>query len=1673
MTLPSRFPIRARLAALAATLAAAVCSVANAQVRIENTARIDVTTTDGRALSVASNTVSLDRSLLKRPTKLSIDLLPVGYMPSGWRCETSPKIQFIPAPIDPETLAAAPRMETFDIHEPVIIVLDADNSNRDPTVRETLWVDVGTGRLDFKLPLLETAANTGVFAGAVPAVDDQAEPEHAACSLHLRRGDTLSLSFAENDHSFASKFSVLIDPAGYVFDSSNGTLIDGATVRLLDDSGNPATVFGDDGVSAYPSTVISGAEVRDASGRVYPGTPGHYRFPLAAPGHYRIKVEPPKSHVAPSTAPRDEVRKLTDPAGAPFILIDASWGATFELKDPDPVYADIPVDPILRAFSGETMLLTKTASVRDASPGDFVQYRVTGSNRGTTALPPTVIEDVLPAGLRYERGSTRGTAEPQVASDARTLRFPFPALAANQSTEITYVVSIAPGAPKGEALNRVRVAAPSRVTSNEAAASVRIRPLLFTDAMTIIGRVTEGGCNDPAAKRRGVAGVRVVLQDGTFVITDRDGLYHFEGVRPGTHVVQMDRTSIPDTHDAVACDVDTRQARNPVSRFVEGVGGVLKRVDFQLRPNGKRAAAADTLPVAVADDATAAGSRDWLAGLTPGTDWVFPDVDHNPRAPSLRVVIKHRPDQRVALSVNGEQSDPLAFDGSDADGARGVAITRWSNLSIGPGANRLTARVLDADGRIAATLERTVTMSGPGVRATFDQAKSRLVADGSTRPLVAVRVTDKDGRPVRAGTLVPFRVDQPYRAAIDVATEQGRQFAGGKPAEATARVVGDDGYAFLPIEPTTVAGALRLDVLLSEEKQVRRSEVNAWLSAAARGWTVVGFGKGTIGYDTLSRRASALPRSERDRVVTDGQLALYAKGRVKGSWLLTLAYDSDRAYDPDRGLLGVIDPDRYYTVYGDGTVQGYDAPTRRKLYLRLERREFYALFGDFETGLTATQLTRYSRTLNGVKAAYQSRRIRFDGFAATTDTRYSRDEIQGNGLSGPYRLGGRNIVPNSDKVRVETRDRFRSERIVATRQLTRHIDYDIDATRGTLRFREPVLSRDSGLNPNFIVVDYEVDNGRASKFVAAGRAAAKLADGRVELGAGAIRDNTQGHATVLGADLRARLARDTEVRGEVATGGRGGLGDGLAYLAEVEHHGGGIDLLGYVRRQDADFGVGQQNIVEAATSKVGLDGRIQLTDRLSLTGTGWYQDMLGGPASRIASDLRLELRRATGTVFVGGQFAADRGGDGGDRDSRLLTLGGSQALFDGKLTLAAQTQVAPGGDKASVDFPARHQLTASWKVKPGIRLISGYEIAEGQDFTAHTAQIGFDVAPWRGAKLMSTLNQQALGGGENGGRTYAQYGLSQSLPLGRHWTVDATLDASSTVRGAIPAGGVINAFQPVASGGFIGQDQLNGDYAAVTLGATYRAASWTWNGRVEHRSGDAGTRWGLTTNALRSLGEGKTLAGGLRAYTLRDERGARATYATADIALAWRPLDSRWSLLDRFELRHDRADAGFTSNNVLGVPASGRIDEVTTRFINNLALNFRNGAEGVGHGVEATLYYGSKYVVGRYDRQEYTGYVDATGAEVRVDLSSRVDLGMQASVQHAWDRGAWSLSAGPSVGLSPAKDVWVTAGYNVAGYRDREFEDDRYTRRGAYLTVRMKFDELGLGAAARRLMGRR
>ncbi|WP_404338457.1 hypothetical protein AB2M62_06005 [Sphingomonas sp. MMS12-HWE2-04] len=1638
-------------------LAIATLSIPTAGAQtIRNTATLSFQSIAGRQ-QIASNTVTLDRA--KRPTAMRFHEIPAGYEYSGLDCQIEPTLQFTPSRVSPAQLASAPPLAAIQRGQALIVELDAQAENRDPLKADIAWINVSAGDLTVRLPLTETAENTGTFAGGISK--SGTHPEFAPCDLAKRAtGSKIVVSFTGSEDSFESDAIVLVDPEGYVFNSFSGELIDGATVTLMDNAtGLPAAmVYGDDGMSAYPNTVLSGGSATDASGQVYAFTKGNFRFPLAPIGNYRLQVTPPAGYSAPSRVAQDVVSKLIGPPGA-FRISDASYGGVFALADPEPVHIDIPIDPMpKRAILVNELVLEKTASVREASPGEFVQYRLDLKNVSSEATVGRVaINDVLPAGLRYRPGTTRGAAEPTLSADGKTLTFELPRMKGQSSTAISYILSVVPGARQGEAVNRAR-AWTAAGGSNEASASVRIQPLLMTDAMTLTGRVTEGGCGDPLRGRKGVAGIRIVLEDGSFTVTDANGLYHFEGVRAGTHVVQIDTASIPATHKPATCDRDTRSAGSDISRFVEGTGGSLQRADFQLVLTGAKAVAADALPVTQSDDAVAAGNRaDWLDRATPGIDWLFPEMDHNPRSPAIRVVIRHQPGQRVALTINGKPVDALSFDGTDGDAARGVAISRWSGVPLAARDNRLQARVLDAAGNTVASLDRVVHYGNVPLRAELVAEKSRLVADGLTSPLIAIRVTDRDGKPVRAGTMVPFRVDQPYAAAQEVAAQQGRALAGLDRTQATARVIGDEGLAFVALQPTSQAGSAHITIKLADEDLSQVSEIKAFLAAPARDWMIVGFARGTTGFDVLSSKGSALRGADRHPIATDGQIALYAKGRIKGSWLLSMAYDSDRAYDPDRGLLGTIDPNRYYTVYGDASAQAYDAPTRGKLYLRLERKAFYALFGDFETGLVDTRLTRYSRTLNGVKAEASGNTVSFSAFAAHDDDRYGRDEIQGNGLSGPYRLSARDIVPNSDKIALETRDRLRPERILDSKSLTRHIDYDIDATAGTIRFREPILSRDADLNPVYIVADYETLGG-SRKLAAGGRGAVKLAKGKVELGASVLHDEAQSNATVAGVDLRAKPIAGVEVRAEVATGGRDGIRSAQAVIAEVEHHGGGIDALAYVRRQDSGFGVGQQNGGEAGTSKVGGDARFQLGHGFSSTASAWHQDDLTSDASRTVGETRIEYRRGSSLLFAGAQFAGDRSSDGAQRNSALLSLGGTHSLLDNKLEITGQAQLAIGGADDSADFPARQQLSASWKLRPGVRLIGGYEIAKGQDYLARNARIGFEVAPWAGARLLSTINRQALGSAanENGTRAFAQYGLSQSLPVSKHWTIDATLDGSRTVSGQVPE---TSLSRPVIGSSILGQNVREGDFIAVTAGAGYRSDTWSWNGRGEYRTSQESRRLGFTSNLLRPLGDGKTLASSLRGYRTTDSKGRSVVSATGDLALALRPIDSRWSLLERFTLRHESADQGVSSNNVLDVPTFARGNLATLRAINSLAIGYRSGDEGAEHGFEASVYYGAKYVRGRYADETLDGFIDVVGVEIRKDIRRNLDIGVQGSVQHSWTEGTAAFSFGPAVGVSPGKALWVSAGYNFSGYRDRDFEASRYTRHGPYVSFRMKFDQ--------------
>jgi hypothetical protein len=1039
----------------------------------------------------------------------------------------------------------------------------------------------------------------------------------------------------------------------------------------------------------------------------------------------------------------------------------------------------------------------------------------------------------------------------------------------------------------------------------------------------------------------------------------------------------------------------------------------------------------------------------------------------------VRVAIKHAPGQSVRLLAGGRPVDPIAFEGARVNESGTVAVSLWRAIPLENRTTVLTAEIRDANGALVQTLSRPVVFSNVAVRATLVRERSLLVADGVTRPVIALRITDREGRPVHHGLAGDFQVPAPYYPAVEADAQQARQLAGLERARPVWHVEGEDGIAYVELEPTTASGTVSFRFNFRDGDAVREQRLEAWLDPGERPWTVVGLAEGTLGFNRLDRHMERLADSA-DDVITDGRLALYARGRISGRWLMTLAYDSD-SHEEDRRFAGVIDPNQYYTIYADRSERRFDAASVRRLYLRLERPQFYALFGDYDTGIDEPELARYVRTMNGLKAEYRTDRVSATAFAADTPNRHRRDEIQGNGLSGPYALGSRDILANSERVVIEIRDRLHSDRILESHLLIRNVDYDVDYVAGTLRFREPILSRSSSLDPQFIVADYEVDGIAARELNAGGRVAWRSADQRLQIAATAIHDNNGTVRSDLGGvDVRFRPTESTEIRAEVAVSDTHAAngnpapangGTATAWQIEAEHHDRRFDVLAYAREREAGFGVGQLNGSENGTRKFGMDARARLSESLSLTGSAWHEEYLGSDARRIAGRALVEYRGRTFSARAGITIADDRLADGRSASSEILQLGLTKRFFDNRLELDAQTELPIGGHSDSVDFPARHRLSARFAVTPSVALIGAYEIADGDTVDARTARLGFDIAPWAGARIALSGNVQNIA--EYGPRSFAAYGLSQSLVVSEHWSVDVTLDGNKTL-GGIDPNRVLNPLHPVASGGFVGDGTtLTEDFTAVTAGATYRSDRWSITGRAEYRAGDREDRYGVTLAALRQIGEGRAIGGALNWFTAQAIGGAETRTANLQLSLAHRPPGSALSFLDKLELREDRvtgAVAGIAGP--IGTPFTIVGDAHSRRIVNSLSVNYSpyGGSESQGYfgRTELSLFWGTRYVSDRVNGDDVTGFSNVVGVDIRFDLNDMIEVGGSATVRHGLNGNSIAYSGGPNVGVRPFANGWLQVGWNVVGFHDRDFQEDRYTRSGPYVTMRLKFDQFSL-----------
>lgn len=1570
-------------------------------------------------------------------------------------------------------------------------------------------------------PLLavETGPNTGIFqVPELETVDASTNPVIANNGqLEILDQDVLTIEI--NDACTGGPINTIVDvnPFGYLFDSVTGDPIPGATVRLFDNTGTEVANF-----------------ITDAQGRFFfPGIPdGDYTFTVDTPPGYTFASNNPSNALAniddgsvagvtPDIAPQ--------PAGAAGLVQGGSYGFPFTIDSvgpfaPDSVRVisfDIPLDQA--ALDG--LAVQKTASNPNAEIGDTITYTVEIENGTGTFLDDVVVQDIIPFGFIYREGSARldgvPIADPVLTNGTQV--FTIGDMPDGTSHILTYRLRVGPASLLGDGINRARAETTTGiiVVSNTASARVVISPSVFSDEGYIIGKVYLD-CDydrEQGHEEIGVPGVRIFMEDGTAAITDAEGKYSFYGVRPGTHVLKLDRTTLPvEWEDRT---LDNRHGGVGSSRFVDLKKGELHKADFahqscasgeievyqhsraqELRDPNKARANMDLVRAQVKwrrdNDAVAVGEIEkavqrelrvegyreyndptkraasgYLEGEKAGE---FLDIrkrrllnENNsslpgivaPNAPKLplkkllkdeqlnnrvgfmdfkdgstlprdkgNIRVKGPLEATLKIRLNGEELPDSKVGEVATLESRKIKGKEYVSVRFEPGENTLEVFAIDPHGN-----ERSPTKIRVMVPARAADIRISLpaepVADGVTPIPVEVSLVDENDVLVTARTpitlegqdvrWIPEDLD-PLTPGIQVFIEGGKSH-----------------YHFLP--PAEVK---RLPIRVTSGILEAHHEIH--LVPNLRPMLAVGVIEGTLSLNKLNNNIVAakktdgfeneltqLSHEEIDgdkRINAGARAAFFLKGKVLGRYLLTASFDSEKE---DTRLQRDIQPDQFYPVYGDSSVREYHAQSTSKLYVKLERGKSYFLWGDFTTENRGSFLgvADYNRSLNGASLNIEGDESHVMFWGSYDSAGQKLDEIGGQGISGPYRTStfGVNVLENSERVQIIVRDRNQPGLVLSETELRRFSDYTYNPFSGELFFREPIPSVDSGFNPVFIRVTYEVETGGEKYLVAGANARIGITES-VHVGAQvAFDDNPAEQVRVAGASLSAKLSSRTEFIAEGAhAASDDGVTekDGLAARAELRHKGDTWDARAWYGKAAVDY-ANKNGSIAPGREELGLKAAVRLGETTRIRAEALETTDLNTNNVRRGFAAAIEQK-------IGDSVAIELGGRVSTEDqspsSTQAGTGSSTGPIDVQSAFVKLSTDIPyvDGAKASIEYEQDLRDAEARLLALGLE----YYIADrAKVYVRHEAISSLD----NGFGLNEVDRQNNTVAGVEmdymrGGQVFSEYRVRDafagretqaSLGLRNKFQLSDTLGASFSLENIRQITGA------------------ESDTLAVTTGLQYLDEDWKGSFTAEYRRSDA------TQSARSTIGIGKALSQNWtllakNTFDVSEDRatGDKTTRDRFQIGAAYRDTDrNRFNALLKYELDYESDDATEISSiaHILSAHMNYKLNEATT-------LSGRLGAKIVSDEDALTKdSYGTQLAMAR----------------LTYDFTEKWDVGVTTSALFSDD--ATYYGAGIELGYLLHANLWLSVGYNYFGYEEDVLNGNDYTSPGAFFRIRYKFDE--------------
>jgi hypothetical protein len=1023
-------------------------------------------------------------------------------------------------------------------------------------------------------------------------------------------------------------------------------------------------------------------------------------------------------------------------------------------------------------------------------------------------------------------------------------------------------------------------------------------------------------------------------------------------------------------------------------------------------------------------------------------------------------------------------------------------------------------------------------LSSPVEKIAVKVDGDNLAADGVTGTNVEVQLLDKNGQPIRETVEVTIEVSGgarillPGRLTSESAADRGDvdKITPGVQAKATNGVL--QFKLIAPYQPEAVN--VRASVRGVAEKAVVRYVPDL------REMIAVGLIEGTIRKDKFDP-SKIEPARENDlfekeiknfsRDFSGGtgrvgaRAALYLKGKIKGEYLLTMAYDSDK--DTTRSLFESVDPNAFYPVYGDSSIRGQDAQSSGKLYVRLDKQRSYLLWGDYTTNddNQARRLSAYNRSLPGLRGHYEEGKVVSNVFLAREALRQVVDEFAARGVSGPYSVSNPNGIKGTEKVEIVVRNRNQTSIILKVTPLTRESDYEFEPFDGRIVFRSPIPSVDDQLNPVSIRVTYEVEQGGDKYTVFGGDVSLKITD-NTTVGVAFARDNNPAAPqTVAGANLSLKITPNTELIAEVASSksvvntnangfntnnssnfaGKSGELSGQAGRVELRHSSDTARGNVYVMRADNDFNNASSGVT-GGKQEIGGALTYKATDALTITAEARRSEdrilKSEDQSAMLALDLKVSDRLTIGggvrhsqqnQVSLSQNASTNCLNSGTSTSSNLpgyntgfgISQAGNQTI-DPATGLPVICNTAINSIAAPTQDLDRNAVFAriGYKVNDQLTLQGELQRITGDD-SANTIKLGARYNPTERLSFLAEVQREF--GGDNDNNMYR---------LGADWRVaDKTrvysrYEYNRTYAGNYGLG--VGEQQRTFALGIDTQYMQDGSlYSEYRLNDA--ASGKTIQNAIGLRNGwNVAEGLRLLTSAERlisSQGNSTALGLGLE-YTASElwKSSGRVEWRRDSSNVNWlltagvaRKLDRDWTLLAREyfswldprngsqETRQSRFQLGFAYRPV----DNNRFDVLGLYERKNESTPSLNADVDIVS-LRAN-YHPSRpwWITGRFAYKKRSDILEGNvpssfkahllGARVTYDITNRWSLGGIATVMNG--TGGRQSAYGLEVGYTLMDNLIVGVGYNWRGFKDSDLAGDGYTNRGWVINVRYKFDE--------------